>query len=118
MSYELVWFKRDLCWEDHAALAQASRLGPIRCIYIIEPASLQKELGIEVGKDIPVPIVDLASSTKKAKARLYVLLRQPEVREAKKEILEKHGSRRVMPRRSSRSTKQNPQMGFDFQGES
>ena len=37
MSYELVWFKRDLRWEDHAALAQASRLGPIRCIYIIEP---------------------------------------------------------------------------------
>ncbi len=37
MSYELVWFKRDLRWHDHAALAQASRLGKIRCIYIIEP---------------------------------------------------------------------------------
>ena len=37
MSYELVWFKRDLRWHDHAALAQASRLGKVRCIYIIEP---------------------------------------------------------------------------------
>ncbi len=82
------------------------------------PSSLQKELDIEVGKDIPLPLVDLASSTKEAKARLYGLRRQPEVREAKKEILEKHGSRRVLPRRSSRSTKQNSQMGFDFQGES
>ena len=37
MSYELVWFKRDLRWHDHAALAQACQLGRIRCIYIIEP---------------------------------------------------------------------------------
>lgn len=38
MSYNLVWFKRDLRWEDHAALAHAARCGPIRCIYIIEPS--------------------------------------------------------------------------------
>ncbi|MFY8015827.1 MAG: deoxyribodipyrimidine photo-lyase, partial [Limnohabitans sp.] len=37
MSYELVWFKRDLRWEDHAALTHASRKGPVRCIYVIEP---------------------------------------------------------------------------------
>ena len=37
MSYALVWFKRDLRWQDHAALAQASKLGPVRCIYVIEP---------------------------------------------------------------------------------
>jgi deoxyribodipyrimidine photo-lyase len=37
MSYELVWFKRDLRWQDHAALAQASHHGPVRCIYVIEP---------------------------------------------------------------------------------
>jgi len=37
MGYALVWFKRDLRWHDHAALAQASQSGPIRCIYIIEP---------------------------------------------------------------------------------
>lgn len=37
MSYELVWFKRDLRWQDHAALARASQLGAVRCIYVIEP---------------------------------------------------------------------------------
>jgi len=37
MSYSLVWFKRDLRWQDHAALTQASPRGPIRCIYVIEP---------------------------------------------------------------------------------
>ena len=38
MRYELVWFKRDLRWQDHAALARAARLGPLRCIYVVEPA--------------------------------------------------------------------------------
>lgn len=37
MSYALVWFKRDLRWIDHEALMHASRLGPVRCIYVIEP---------------------------------------------------------------------------------
>ena len=37
MSYSLVWFKRDLRWQDHAALSHASKLGPVRCIYVIEP---------------------------------------------------------------------------------
>ena len=37
MSYELVWFKRDLRWQDHAALAQASLRGPVRCVYVLEP---------------------------------------------------------------------------------
>ena len=42
MSYELVWFKRDLRWEDHAALLQASRSGRVRCIYVVEPALWQQ----------------------------------------------------------------------------
>ena len=37
MSYSLVWFKRDLRWQDHMALTQASQNGPVRCIYVIEP---------------------------------------------------------------------------------
>jgi len=37
MNYGLVWFKRDLRWQDHAALAEASKKGPVRCIYIVEP---------------------------------------------------------------------------------
>jgi deoxyribodipyrimidine photo-lyase len=37
MSYSIVWFKRDLRWHDHAALAHAAKRGPVRCIYVIEP---------------------------------------------------------------------------------
>ena len=37
MNYGLVWFKRDLRWQDHAALSQASKNGAVRCIYIVEP---------------------------------------------------------------------------------
>lgn len=37
MSYQLVWFKRDLRCDDHAALVEAAKLGPIRCIYVLEP---------------------------------------------------------------------------------
>jgi len=37
MSYALVWFKRDLRWQDHSALAKASKNGPVRCIYVVEP---------------------------------------------------------------------------------
>ena len=36
-SYALVWFKRDLRWQDHAALAKACQRGPVRCIYVVEP---------------------------------------------------------------------------------
>jgi deoxyribodipyrimidine photo-lyase len=42
MSYELVWFKRDLRWQDHAAMAHASKLGPVRCIYVVEPELWQQ----------------------------------------------------------------------------
>jgi deoxyribodipyrimidine photo-lyase len=42
MDYQLVWFKRDLRCEDHAALTQAAQLGPIRCIYIVEPELWQQ----------------------------------------------------------------------------
>ncbi|MDI9330906.1 MAG: FAD-binding domain-containing protein [Alphaproteobacteria bacterium] len=37
MSYELIWFKRDLRWHDHAALARAGQIGAVRCICVIEP---------------------------------------------------------------------------------
>ncbi len=38
MSYHLVWFMRDLRWQDHAALAEAGRLGPVLCLYVVEPS--------------------------------------------------------------------------------
>ena len=36
-NYALVWFKRDLRWQDHSALAKACQHGPVRCIYVVEP---------------------------------------------------------------------------------
>ncbi|OAI04441.1 FAD-binding domain-containing protein [Methylomonas methanica] len=38
MNYNLVWFKRDLRVHDHASLLQASRNGPVLCVFIIEPS--------------------------------------------------------------------------------
>ena len=34
----IVWFKRDLRVHDHAALSVASRQGPVRCIWVLEPS--------------------------------------------------------------------------------
>ena len=42
MSYQLVWFKRDLRSKDHMALSEASTQGPVRCIYIVEPQLWQQ----------------------------------------------------------------------------
>lgn len=33
---QVVWFKRDLRVEDHAALAHASAAGPVLCVYAVE----------------------------------------------------------------------------------
>jgi deoxyribodipyrimidine photo-lyase len=38
MTYRVVWFKRDLRVWDHAPLAEAARLGPVLCLYVLEPA--------------------------------------------------------------------------------
>jgi deoxyribodipyrimidine photo-lyase len=37
MTYRVVWFKRDLRVWDHAPLAEAARLGPVLCLYVLEP---------------------------------------------------------------------------------
>ena len=37
-NYRVVWFKRDLRLHDHAALTQAAALGPVLCLYVIEPS--------------------------------------------------------------------------------
>ena len=38
MTYNIVWFKRDLGVHDHAPLLQASSLAPVMCLYIVEPS--------------------------------------------------------------------------------
>ncbi|MEN9314935.1 MAG: hypothetical protein RIS35_1328 [Pseudomonadota bacterium] len=60
------------------------------------PADLQARCGVRVGVDIPRPVVDLASATREAKARVHGLRARPEVRAAKAAIVEKHGSRKAL----------------------
>jgi deoxyribodipyrimidine photo-lyase len=38
MGTQVVWFKRDLRVHDNAALACAAALGPVVCVYIVEPS--------------------------------------------------------------------------------
>ena len=61
------------------------------------PVVMQEHLKLTVGKgaefDIPEPVVDLQTATREAKAKLFGLRAQPEVRAGKAAIVEKHASR-------------------------
>ncbi len=93
------------------------------------PSDVQLACGIELGRDIPMPLVDLDAATREAKAKLFAVRQQSEVRAGKSAVVKKHGSR------SSRGTKRSkndakksklqephpntdineaPQLGFDF----
>jgi deoxyribodipyrimidine photo-lyase len=67
------------------------------------PESVQAACGVRVGHDIPLPVVDLATATREAKARLHGLRAQPDVKAAKAAIVDKHGSRKGMPGRTLRT---------------
>lgn len=71
------------------------------------PADLQARCGLRVGESIAEPLVDLASATRTAKSRLFERRTNPEVRAAKKAIIEKHGSRKRSPSRSGKKTTSN-----------
>jgi deoxyribodipyrimidine photo-lyase len=58
------------------------------------PPDIQARCGVRVGVDIPLPLVELETATREAKARVHALRAQPEVRAAKAAIVAKHGSRR------------------------
>ena len=62
MSYALVWFKRDLRWQDHMALSQAGQSGPVRCFYVIEPELwLQPDAALQHFEFIRESLQDLDS---------------------------------------------------------
>ena len=69
------------------------------------PPDVQARCGVRVGQDIAVPLVDLASATKAAKARVHALRAQEPVRAAKAAIVEKHGARRGTNLRNRNSRK-------------
>ncbi|MCK6373375.1 MAG: DNA photolyase family protein [Zoogloea sp.] len=66
------------------------------------PAAVQAAHGLNPG-DIPEPCVDLDAATRSAKARLFALRAQPEVRAAKAAIVARHGSRKRAPGGSPRA---------------
>jgi deoxyribodipyrimidine photo-lyase len=73
------------------------------------PASVQAACGVRVCADAqagdahtwPLPVVDLATATREAKARLHGLRAQPQVKAAKAAIVERHASRKGMPGRTA-----------------
>lgn len=76
------------------------------------PPDVQARCGLQVGRDIPVPVVDLASATRAAKARVHTLRARPDVRAANAAIVQQHGSRaapiRNRTRRRMAATAQQP----------
>ncbi len=73
MSYGVVWFKRDLRLHDHAALSQAVALGPVLCLYIIEPELWsQPDASAQHYAFIKESLRDLALELKQHGGRLHV----------------------------------------------
>ena len=86
------------------------------------PPEVQRYCGVTVGDQgsggqfWPIPPVDLDEATRIAKNRLHARRVQPEVRAAKNEILERHGSRTNSGSKAigRKSTKTTTQTSFDF----
>ena len=71
----------------------------------------------EVDLDIVEPLVDLATATRASKERLHQLRQTPSVRAGKKEVFDKHASRKKPKsvfKPSSLQSENKQQMGFDF----
>ena len=87
------------------------------------PQVMQVHLNLTVGVgeefDIPEPLLDLQAATREAKAKLFSLRAQPEVRAGKAAIVEKHASRakkltRATKPKNSISESVNQQIALDF----
>jgi deoxyribodipyrimidine photo-lyase len=61
------------------------------------PPDVQARCGVVVGQDIPLPVVELESATRLAKARLHERRALPHVQAAKAQVVQRHGSRKGMP---------------------
>ena len=95
------------------------------------PPLVQDQYGLNVGVDIPLPVVDLATATREAKQRLYARRHADEVRAGKQAVIDKHASRKnwrmdgelkgksgrtAKVKRSARAVVEvkQGQLGFDF----
>jgi deoxyribodipyrimidine photo-lyase len=83
------------------------------------PADVQAAYGIELGRDIPIPLVDLDIATRAAKAKLFAVRGQAEVKAAKSAVVKKHGSRNTRNiKRGNASTKKAKQTVIDLNADS
>jgi deoxyribodipyrimidine photo-lyase len=74
MNYSVVWFKRDLRWVDHAALRHAASLGPIVCLYIVEPSLwAQPDAAAQHYVFIAESLKDLSAALQKLGGRLHIV---------------------------------------------
>lgn len=85
------------------------------------PPELRKNFGISAEHDIATPIVDLENASREAKRKLFERRGLPTVKAAKKEVIDKHASRKrpTQPRQTPtrrRSTASPPpsQQTLDF----
>ena len=83
------------------------------------PPDVQASCDVIVGIDIPAPVVDLEMATREAKARVFALRAQSHIKVAKAAILEKHGSRKNIAKKSRspsplKSMAINAQQEFDW----
>src|SRR5450830_77077 len=61
------------------------------------PPALQFKTGCVIGRDYPVPVLDIEIAIREARARLSAVRRSPEAQEQIKDIVKKHASRKGMP---------------------
>jgi deoxyribodipyrimidine photo-lyase len=81
------------------------------------PQEVQNKIGIEIGRDIPQPLVDIAIATKISKDRLHARRNLSEVRAGKKSVVDKHASRAsssVRKKSSAKTTEATPQLILEF----
>jgi deoxyribodipyrimidine photo-lyase len=57
------------------------------------PPEAQARCGVVVGRDIPVPVVDLDTALREAKARVHALRARPEVQAGEAAVVQRHASR-------------------------
>ncbi|MDP4608347.1 MAG: FAD-binding domain-containing protein, partial [Burkholderiaceae bacterium] len=58
------------------------------------PESVQRNCGVQLGRDIPMPLVDLDAATRQAKQRLHACRAQDSVRAGKAAVVKRHASQR------------------------
>jgi deoxyribodipyrimidine photo-lyase len=74
MTYRVVWFKRDLRVNDHAALAHAANLGPVLCLYVVEPSLWrQPDVCTQHYEFLKECLKDLYFALQRAGAQLHVV---------------------------------------------